>query len=258
MEEFILNRNLPADGPSEALARSEAENAAGAEWNPSAKTLLDPASDPATGTAAHAPANSASQANSVCNQPFPNMPFSRLHPPDPSDIGKPMFITWMLHESLPAEGVPPYGAHCIHDAFATVDRYLDEARTGPLYLRQREIAAMVVETVLAYGAQLRHYDLHSYVVMPNHIHLLLTPQVDLTKLTAIVRSVTARRANELLDRPGALFWDAACCEHVVHSGHELDRIQQYIERNPVPVGMAREAADYPFSSATRRRREQSA
>lgn len=169
-----------------------------------------------------------------------------------------MFLTWMLHESLPEEGVPPSGAHSIRDAFGTVDRFLDEARTGPLYLRQREVAAMVVETVLAYGTQLRHYELHSYVVMPNHIHLLLTPQVDLAKLTAIVRGVTARRANELLDRPGAPFWDEACCEHVVHNGHELNRIRQYIEGNPVPVGMAREAADYPFSSAARMRRGQSA
>jgi REP element-mobilizing transposase RayT len=128
---------------------------------------------------------------------------------------------------------------------------LDEARTGPLYLRHSEVAAMVVETALAHASALRQYDLHSFVVMPNHLHLLVTPRTELAKLTQIVKSVIARRANELLDQPGAPFWDEENWEHLVSGAQQFGSIRQYIERNPVPVGMAREAADYPYSSAAR-------
>jgi REP element-mobilizing transposase RayT len=117
---------------------------------------------------------------------------------------------------------------------------------------------MVVETARAYGSALKQYDLHSYVVMPNHIHLLITPRVDLTGLTRMVKSAIARRANELLDQPDTLFWDEENWEHLIGDSHEFSRIREYIERNPVPVGMAREAADYPYSSATRGRMAQSA
>ena len=179
------------------------------------------------------------------------MPYFQFRPPGPSAAGQPVFLTWLLRESVPDKRLIPPAAAPTWEAFASVDRFLDEARTGPLYLRQREVAAMVVKTACAYGSALRQYDLHSFVVMANHIHLLLTPRVDLAKLTQIVKSAIARRANELLDQSGSPFWDEENWEHLVGDNHEFGRIRQYIERNPVPVGMAREAEDYPYSSAAR-------
>ena len=169
-----------------------------------------------------------------------------------AEAGQAVFLTWILHDSLPPDRILPDGVDLEWQSFITVDRLLDEARSGPLYLRRREIAAMVVETVAACGSALCQYDLHSYVIMPNHIHLLVTPRVELRKLTAMVKNVTARRANEMLGQPGARFWGEQRCEHVVREHHEFDRICQYIECNPVPAGMVREAADWPFSSAGRK------
>ena len=162
-----------------------------------------------------------------------------------------MFLTWRLRESIPAERLVPSASQSSWEAFAWLDRFLDEARTGPVHLRQGEVAAMAVETVRAYGPALRQYELHSFVVMPNHVHLLVTPRIELAKLTGIVKNVIARRANELLDQPDTPFWDEENCEHLVGDNHEFERIRQYIERNPVPVGMAREPADYAYSSAAR-------
>jgi putative transposase len=92
---------------------------------------------------------------------------------------QPVFLTWRLHGSLPSHrafsgGVLPSG-----QAFAALDRLLDEARTGPLYLRQPAVADMVVEALLYNGEILRHYELHAFVVMPNHVHLLVTATVPL-------------------------------------------------------------------------------
>jgi putative transposase len=241
MEEFILNhhsrRNEPTGRPrlyGLDFARSDAVNRKGyrPERPPDCRTF---------------------PRDSVPPEHFLNVPYFRLRPPGPSAAGQPVFLTWTLRESVPDEPYIRSAAASSWEAFASADRLLDEARTGPLHLRQREVAAMVVETARAYDSALRQYDLHSFVVMPNHIHLLLTPRVELAKLTQIVKGVIARRANELLDQPGAPFWDEENWEHLVGDNHEFGRIRQYIERNPVPVGMAREAADYPYSSASRER-----
>ena len=50
-----------------------------------------------------------------------------------------------------------------------MDRLLDEARSGPFYLRQPAIADMVAEAIHN-AATLAHYVLHAFVVMPNHVH----------------------------------------------------------------------------------------
>ena len=72
-----------------------------------------------------------------------------------------------------------------------MDRLLDEAREGTFYLSQPAIADMIVEA-LEYNARvLGHYVLHAFVIMPNHVHLLVTPAVPLPKLTKSLKSVAA-------------------------------------------------------------------
>ncbi len=233
MEEFILNHHPQPDAPSGLPRPVELGKARYAESNWPAF--------PVEG-----------RGNTAVSSRFPTRPSLWPHPPGLAEAGQAAFLTWILRDSLPPDRCLPDGVDLEWQSFTTVDRLLDEARSGPLYLRQREIAAMVVETVVAYGGALRQYDLHSYVIMPNHIHLLLTPRVELRRLTEMVKSVTARWANELLGQPGAPFWGERRCEHVVRDQHEFGRICQYIECNPVPVGMASEAADWPFSSAGRK------
>jgi REP element-mobilizing transposase RayT len=63
-----------------------------------------------------------------------------------------------------------------------MDRLLDHACTGPLYLRQPEMAKMVVDAIYYREKDLKHYDLHAFVVMANHVHILITPRVPVSKL----------------------------------------------------------------------------
>ncbi len=74
-----------------------------------------------------------------------------------------MPFTRCRHDSLPPNRVfpPPINSS---QAFAAMDRLLDETRTGSFHLRQPPIADMVVEAI--------HYN--AFVVMPNHVHLLAT------------------------------------------------------------------------------------
>jgi putative transposase len=66
-------------------------------------------------------------------------------------------------------------------AFVAMDRILDTARTGPLFLGRPDMADLVVAALKDGDRCFRRYQLQSYVVMPNHVHALLTPQVAATR-----------------------------------------------------------------------------
>jgi hypothetical protein len=91
-------------------------------------------------------------------------------------------------------------------AFAAMDRLLDEASSGTLYLRRPPVADMIVESIRYNAEILGHYFLHAFVVMPNHVHLLATPRVALPLLTKSLKGITAKRANAMLALTGRSFW----------------------------------------------------
>jgi hypothetical protein len=116
-------------------------------------------------------------------------------------IDQPIFLTWRLHGSLPSNRFfPP--TITSGQAFVAMDRLLDNARTGPLYLRQPEIAAMVVEAI-RYRQDLGSYQLHAFVVMANHVHLLITPHVEVSRLMHSLKRFTAREAIGCSATPGS-------------------------------------------------------
>ena len=75
----------------------------------------------------------------------------------------------------------------------------------PHWLNDPMIADHVVAT-LRRGAELRHYHLRAYVVMSNHVHVLILPLVPLPRITNGVKGVSAHEANAILNRTGRHFW----------------------------------------------------
>lgn len=130
-----------------------------------------------------------------------------------------------------------------------MDRLLDEARDGTLYLRQPAIADMVVEAIYYNASILGHYSLHAFVIMPNHVHLLATPAVALPKLTRSLKGITSKQANTMLALVGNTFWQEESYDHLVRHEREFEKIVNYIENNPVRAGLVKEASDYRWSSA---------
>ena len=159
---------------------------------------------------------------------------------------QPVFLTWRLHGSLPPHRPFPTTALRSGEAFVALDRLLDEARTGPFYLRQPAVADLVVEAIPYNSHTLGRYDWHAFVVMPNHVHLLVTPAVALPKLTKSLKGITAKRANALLALTGRPFWQEESYDHVVRQEREFNK---YIEENPVRAGLVKEASQYRWSSA---------
>jgi putative transposase len=134
-------------------------------------------------------------------------------------------------------------------AFAAVDRLLDYARRGPVYLRQPKIADIVVEVLFHTDKALQRCSIHAFAVMPNHVHLLATPKVALSQLTKTVKGFSAKRANEMFGLTGRPFWQDESYDHVVRDSAGAERIRRYIEQNPVRAGLVIEAHEYRWSSA---------
>jgi REP element-mobilizing transposase RayT len=162
---------------------------------------------------------------------------------------KPLFITWHLHGSLPRNRYPPPKARSAGQAFVWMDRYLDEARHGPTWLLREGIAQLVVDSIHCGADRLQHYDLDAYVVMPNHVHLLVLPKVAPGKLLRSLKGFTAREANKALHRTGEPFWQAESYDHWVRDSRGSQRIKAHIESNPVRAGLAARAEDCRWSSA---------
>jgi REP element-mobilizing transposase RayT len=162
-----------------------------------------------------------------------------------------LFLTWHLHGSLPSSRFPP--AHKVSDgeAFAWVDRYLDGAHAGPVHLRREDISTLVIESLLR-GQNLGQYQLGPFVIMANHVHVLLLPSIAPSLLLKSLKGATAREANRLLNRTGEQFWQRESYDHWVRDDREWSKIADYIERNPVKAGLVSRVEDYPWSSANPR------
>ena len=121
---------------------------------------------------------------------------------------------------------------------------------GTLLLSDTRVARQVVEAIRNGESQKRYDELHAWVVMPNHVHLLILPHVSLPQVTHWLKGRTARESNLLLGRAGEPFWQHESYDHWVRNEREFQRIAAYIEKNPVSAGLAVTPEEWPWSSAT--------
>ena len=162
--------------------------------------------------------------------------------------GAALFLTWRLHGSLPRT-VETLAHASGGKAFAAMDRELDRAATGPRWLQDERVARCVVDA-LRYGEQpLGLYGLRAWVLMVNHVHLLLDPETQLARITKAIKNFSARQANAILGRTGQPFWQDETYDHWVRSARESEKIVRYIEQNPVTAGLVNRAEGWRWSSA---------
>src|SRR5271170_2715521 len=91
-----------------------------------------------------------------------------------------LFVTWRLLGSL------RHKPHCA--TVAAVDRLLDRAPGEPQLLAQPRYARIVKRTLLRYDGEL--YRLDSWVVMHNHIHLLIEPKAGISYIARTIMDET--------------------------------------------------------------------
>jgi REP-associated tyrosine transposase len=117
-------------------------------------------------------------------------------------------------------------------------------------LQSDRMAGLFVDVLYNYRRE-RKYLLHEFVVMPNHFHLLLTPEVTLERALQLIKGGFSFRAGREF---GAKFqiWQSSFHDHRVRDTGEYLRARNYIRQNPVKAGLVRVAEEYPYSSANSR------
>ncbi len=118
-------------------------------------------------------------------------------------------------------------------------------RNGPLPAAARDL--MLDHCLREHG---KRVNLLAVVVMPDHVHLLLTPlrnpdgwPYPLVDILQCLKSTTAHRINKLLHRSGPV-WQDESLDHVLRSDESLKEKCEYIRQNPVRRGLVKRPEDY--------------
>jgi putative transposase len=90
---------------------------------------------------------------------------------------------------------------------------------------------------------------HAYVLMSNHVHLLLTPGDDwaVSRMMKAIGERYVRYFNKTHHRTGTL-WEGRFRSSIIDSQSYLFTCQRYIELNPVRAGLASHPSEYAWSS----------
>jgi len=85
--------------------------------------------------------------------------------------------------------------------------------------------------------------------MPNHVHVVfrLLPGIALNQVTKSWKGYTSREINKLVGRRGTL-WQDESYDSLLHDQHDLDRVIDYIVRNPIRAGLR----DWPWTTVLRK------
>jgi putative transposase len=100
------------------------------------------------------------------------------------------------------------------------------------------------------GRVLKNAAMLAWVLMPDHAHWLIeTSKHDvLGNIFNRIKSASARQANRVLQRKGAL-WSAAYHDHALRAEDDLPDTARYVVANPLRAGLVKSLGDYPFWNA---------
>lgn len=93
------------------------------------------------------------------------------------------------------------------------------------------------------------YDLQAFVVMPDHLHIIMKPLSGktLAQIMQGIKGSTAYHINKMLNRTGK-FWQVENFDHLIRNAIGLGQKWEYIKENPVKAKLVENAEDYPYSS----------
>jgi len=169
--------------------------------------------------------------------------------------GKLIFATWRLADSLPAgkleqwreeraawlaahpEPWDPATEDEYHERFSkSIDAWLD-AGSGECILRDPACSKRVAEALRHFDGE--RYALESFVVMPNHVHVLfrLAPDHKLEDVIHSWKSFTAKELNKLCGSSGEV-WQKDYWDRIVRDPDHRANILRYIEKNPERAGLS--------------------
>ncbi|HKK19106.1 MAG TPA: transposase [Opitutales bacterium] len=197
--------------------------------------------------------------------PSPGTWHSRGYLPHFDRIGNLQSITFRLADSLPQSKLSELKA--MIEALADqadsekikreqIEAWLD-AGLGCCALKHPQVAENMEAALLHFDAD--RYRLIAWCVMPNHVHVLIEPKIELSKIVQSWKSYTGRWAKEKnaeleLGVPeGRPFWMREYWDRYIRNERHLGNVIEYIHMNPVKAKLCSKPEQWPYSSAHRSR-----
>jgi D-tyrosyl-tRNA(Tyr) deacylase len=199
------------------------------------------------------PPTSAGETPAPLFMPFDPQSLAEIHTrrlPHWEQPGCTYFVTFRLADSLPQDKLsqwysqrtawlkqhpPPLGESEISEYQRLfpdrLEQWLD-AGYGECLLRSREVAEILEGALRHFHGQ--RYTLGEFVIMPNHVHALVTPlgEQTLAQIIHSWKSYTAHEINRVLGRSGPV-WQDEYFDHVVRNAQCLERFATYMAQNPI-------------------------
>ena len=169
--------------------------------------------------------------------------FTHGHLPHKSQRGKIYALTFRLADALPPQVIDAYLERLDHmpDRVEEHEPYLRTLRAhlmealdaghGTCLLRQPPLRDILKQTIAHHDG--RTCDVHAYVIMPNHVHLLLElyPGEHITNVVGSIKRFSALKINQHVGRTGRL-WQSEVFDRLVRSYRHYVHTVRYIYNNP--------------------------
>ena len=108
-------------------------------------------------------------------------------------------------------------------------------------------AELFIETLIHYRDE-RAFQLHGFVLMPDHFHAIITPHDSLEKAMQYIKGGFSHRAKKQFDYRFDI-WQPGFSDHRIRDAADFEKHTHYIWMNPVKRHLCERAQDYPYGSA---------
>jgi putative transposase len=111
------------------------------------------------------------------------------------------------------------------------------------FFRHERWAQLMTAALLHYAE--KDFLLHAYVIMPDHLHLLITPNETLEKSVQVIKGGFSFRAKRELDWKSEI-WQPGFTDHRIRDEEDWERHLNYIQTNPVEARLVADSVLYEF------------
>jgi len=109
------------------------------------------------------------------------------------------------------------------------------------------MARLFLQILYSYRRQGK-FELHAFVLMPEHFHLLLTPsEITLERALQFIKGGYSHAVKEILRNPMEI-WERGFTDHRIRDAEDFARHQMYIHQNPVARKLVMEPPEFRYCS----------
>ena len=181
--------------------------------------------------------------------------YSRGYLPHIDDGQATQFVTFRLADSMPSSIIRTWREELAallekereREMYRKIEAHLD-AGHGSCVLKHDAAGSAVQSTLLMYAKD--RYFLHEWVVMPNHVHALLTPRENqsLAKIMQSIKGHSARQIHLAIGGEGRL-WQPDYFDRLIRDEEHFEKVCKYIAWNPVKAKLCNDPTLWVHSSA---------